>query len=51
MFVPRDLPSSLLDGIRERSGQEPDLFDQLDDSQANELQGVHKAVSLVQRSV
>jgi len=51
MFVPRDLPSSLLGGIRERLGKEPDLFDQLEDGQANELQRVHKTVSPVQWSV
>ena len=51
MFVPHDLPPSLLDGIRDRLGKEPDLPDQLEDGQANELQRVHKAVSLVQWSV
>jgi len=45
MFVPRDLPPPLLDGIRDRLGKEPDLFEQLEDGQANELQGVHKAAS------
>ena len=37
MFVPRDLPPSLLGGIRERLGKAPDLFDQLEEGQANEL--------------
>jgi hypothetical protein len=32
-------------------GKQPDLFDQLADGQADELQGVHKAVSLVPWSV
>jgi hypothetical protein len=32
-------------------GKEPDLFEQLEDGQANELQGAHKEVSLVQWSV
>jgi hypothetical protein len=36
-FVPGDSLPSLLDGHRERLGKQPDLFDQLNDSQANEL--------------
>jgi len=35
MFVQHDLPPSLLDGIRDRLGKQPDLFDQLEDGQAN----------------
>ena len=41
MFVQNNLPSSLVDGIRDGLGKQPDLFDQLDEGQANELQGVH----------
>ena len=51
MFIPHDLAPPLLDGIRDRLGKEPDLFDQLDDGQPNELQCVHKAVLLVPWSV
>jgi hypothetical protein len=51
MFVPRNLPPSLLDGIRERLGKQPDLFDQLKDGQAKKFQGVHKAASLIPWSV
>jgi len=36
-FVQNDLPLSLLDGIRDRLGKQPDLFDQLEEGQANEL--------------
>jgi hypothetical protein len=50
-FVPNNPRPSLLDGIRDRLWKGPNLFDQLEDGQANELQGVHKAVSHVQWSV
>ena len=45
LFVPRNLPPSLLDGIRDGLGEETNLFDQLEEGQANELQGIHKVAS------
>jgi hypothetical protein len=41
MFVQHDLPSPFPDGIRDRLGKQPRLFNQLDDGQANKLQYVH----------
>jgi len=35
-------PPPLLGGNRDRLGEQPGLFDQLDDCQANELQCVHR---------
>src|SRR6266513_69384 len=35
-------PPPLLGGNRDRLGEQPRLFDQLDDCQANELQCVHR---------
>jgi hypothetical protein len=35
------LPPPLLDGIRDRLREQPSLFGQLEDGQANELQSVH----------
>ena len=46
MFTPRHPPPPVPDGIRDRLGQEPDLFDQLDEGQADEFKDVHKAGSL-----
>jgi hypothetical protein len=51
MFIPRDLPPPLPDGIRDRLGKAADLFDQLEKGQAHELQGLHKAVLLVPLSL
>jgi hypothetical protein len=51
MFVQYRLPPSLLDGIRDSFWKQAGLFDPLDESQANQLQCVHKAVSLVPGSV
>ena len=50
-FVSNYPPLPLLDGIRDRLGKEPSLFDQLEDRKANEFQRVHKAVSLIPWSV
>ncbi len=36
-FVQNALPPPLLGGNRERLGKQPDLFDQLEEGQANEL--------------
>lgn len=41
-FVKNELQPPLLDGIGERLGKQPDLFDQLDEGQANKLQWVHR---------
>ena len=41
MFVSNRLPSPLLDGIRNTLGKQPNLFEQLEDYQANEFQYVH----------
>jgi len=41
LFVQHDLPLPLVDSLRDRLGKQPDLFGQLDDGQANELQRVH----------
>jgi hypothetical protein len=51
MFVPLDPLPPMLDGITDRLGKQPDLFDQLDDGQANELQDVHKVVCLCSYSL
>jgi hypothetical protein len=47
MFVQDSLPPLLLDGIRNGLGKQAGLFDQSDEGQVNELQWVHKSVSLV----
>ncbi|MFZ0825855.1 MAG: hypothetical protein WAO02_00385 [Verrucomicrobiia bacterium] len=44
MFVPNNPLAPELDGIRDRLRNEPDLFDQLKQGQANEFQGLHGMV-------
>jgi hypothetical protein len=46
MFIQDSLPPPLLHCIRDGLGKQAGLFDPLDESQANQFQCLHKAVSL-----
>ena len=41
-LVPRELPPPLLKGERNRLWQQPGLFDQLNDGQADQFEYIHK---------
>jgi hypothetical protein len=45
MFIQDGLPPPLLDGMRDRLGKEPDLFNQLTKGQAKKFQGFHKQLT------